>query len=168
MNAHNLTIFLVTTLVSSPFTQKQMRAEVIPARSGTSAITIMVPNEWKVISRKEGNLQLENSEDREALFTILKRKDPEQETAFQSSVEVLIDFRKRVPETTKEWKSGSSNYAVRWWSSRTTRTQRPNTFMSFTVWNREYAVTGDMQVPKVIDLHEAQDWELIARSIKLK
>ena len=168
MNKQIITLILLTLLSTSALAQKHMRAEKIPGKSKGPDISIMVPKDWKVTSRSNGELQLKDSKGKFASFYILNRKNREDEEIFGLSHETVSEFRRRMPETTKEWKSGNTNYAVYLFSSRTTRTDRHNTIMSFDVWNSGYAVLGSRTLPRVVDLLEAQDWELIARSIKLK
>lgn len=168
MKIHITTTLALFAFVTSAAGQQHMREEKIPAKPGVPSITIMVPKDWKVVHSSTSDLALKDTDGRVATFTTLQRKKKEEEAIFRLCIDNLNEYKKRVPEIVKEWKQGTTSYAMHLFSSRITRAQRPNTFMEFTIWNQNYAVLGTRILPRVVDILEAQDWELIARSIKLK
>jgi len=164
MKIQILLIGPVVLLGSPAVGQVHMKSEEIVLGSGFKPITLKVPKDWKVTARKTGSIELKDSTGRICSILVLHRKVREDELAFRSVLETLADFQKRTPESVKQWKKGASNYATTLFTS---KTGGKVTLMSTAIWNGDIALIANRSLSRVIDLQEAQDWELTARSVQL-
>jgi|GEM_PF-7029199 len=146
------------------------RAETIPAsRSEVPALTLRVPSTWRRTGSEPGTLRFAHPGGRTvSVHTFSQRtKDETERSASHSVLVAIAESRERLPETVKEWTAGGARYAVYVFASRRTRADRPVSSLSLTVWNEKYVAHGHLMLPSVADVLEAQEWELVARSIRL-
>lgn len=144
------------------------RFDAIPATTtGIPKIPISVPSDWKTKERSPGELVFILPNNRWFVASSFSKKDADGREAADSSLDTLSNSRSRLPDTVKEWKVGSTQYATTIFSSRNTRKVRPITMLNFDIWNDRIHISGHLNISEVADVLFVQDFERIARSIRL-